>query len=104
MAVPENVRLVKRPVNTIVDDNGGDGLYRYAVCERAGAKYVAGGNPRPSDGRVVGHIIGDQFVPQVEKTAISGPETLSYGSAALVKSVTRDIFSDHLDVYPAWDA
>ncbi|MDR0548442.1 MAG: transposase, partial [Deltaproteobacteria bacterium] len=104
MAVPENVRIVKRPVNTIVDDNGRDGPYRYAVRERAGTKYVTGGNPQPSNGRVIGHIIGDQFVPKVEKTAISGPEMLSYGSAALVRSVTRDIFSDLLDIYPAQDA
>jgi hypothetical protein len=104
MAVPESIRLVERPVNTIIDDNGRDGPLRYAVRERSRTKYVPGGNPQPSNGRVIGHIIGDKFVPKAEKTAANGPEMLSYGSAALVRSVTRDMFSDLLDIYPAQDA
>ncbi|MDR1039090.1 MAG: hypothetical protein LBR80_02775 [Deltaproteobacteria bacterium] len=104
MAVPESIRLVERPVNTIVDDNGRDGPFRYADRERAGTKYVAGGNPQPRNGCVIGHVIGFKFVPEVEKTAPSGPEMLSYGSAALVRSVTRDILSDLLTIYPAQDA
>ncbi|NLM78329.1 MAG: hypothetical protein GX173_09625 [Ruminococcaceae bacterium] len=57
MAVPLNVRQVERPKNTIVDDSGRDGPNRYAVRERASIKYVAGGNPQPRNGRVIGHII-----------------------------------------------
>jgi hypothetical protein len=45
MAVPEDIRRVERPINTIVDDSGRDSLYRYSVRERAGAKCVPGGNP-----------------------------------------------------------
>jgi hypothetical protein len=104
MAVPESIRLVERPVNTIVDDNGREGPFRYAVRERAGTKYVAGGNPQPRNGRVIGHIIGFKFVPKIEKTAVSGPEMLSYGSAALVRSVMGDILSDLLAIYTAQDA
>ena len=104
MAVPESIRMVQRPVNTIVDDNGRDGPLRYAVRERSGTKYVPGGNPCPRNGRVIGHIIGGKFIPKVEKTAASGPEMLSYGSAALARSVTRDILSELLDIYPAQDA
>ena len=33
MAVPESVRKVERPVNTIVEDSGRDTMYRYAVRE-----------------------------------------------------------------------
>ncbi len=29
MAVPEEIRAVKRPVNTIVEDSGRDSKYRY---------------------------------------------------------------------------
>jgi hypothetical protein len=104
MAVPESIRMVERPVNTIVDDNDRDGPFRYAVRKRAGTKYVSGGNPQPSNGRVIGHIIGFKFVPKVKKTASNGPEMLSYGSAALVRSVTRDMLSDLLTIYPAHDA
>jgi hypothetical protein len=104
MAVPESIRIVERPVNTIVDDNGRDGPLRYAVRERASTKSIPGGKPQPSNGRVIGHIIDGRFVPKTEETAAEGPEMLSYGSAALVRSVTRDIFSDLLDIYPAQDA
>lgn len=42
MAVPEYIRKVQRPVNTIVDDNGRDGPNRYAVRVRASVRYVKG--------------------------------------------------------------
>jgi hypothetical protein len=104
MAVSINIRQVERPKNTIVDDSGRDGPNRYAVRERASTKYVAGGNPQPRNGRVIGHIIDFRFVPVQEKTASQGPDMLSYGASALVKSVTADILADLLDVYPAQDA
>ena len=46
MAVPESVRKVKRPVNTIVEDSGRDTVYRYSVRERGEIVYESGGNPR----------------------------------------------------------
>ena len=104
MAVPLSVRQVERPKNTIVDDSGRDGPKRYAVRERASVKYVAGGNPQPRNGRVIGHIIDLRFVPIQAATASQGPDMLSYGASALVKSVTADMLTDLLDVYPAQDA
>ena len=47
MAVPESVRKVERPVNTIVEDSGRDTMYRYAVRERGEIVYESGSNPRP---------------------------------------------------------
>ncbi|MDR3204132.1 MAG: hypothetical protein LBV23_05260 [Deltaproteobacteria bacterium] len=96
--------MVKRPVNTIVDDSGKDGPLRYAVRERAGFKYVSGWTPQPINWRVIGHIIGSKFVPKVKKTTVSGLEMLSYGSAAFVRLVTQDMLSDLLAIYPAQDA
>lgn len=104
MAVPADIRAVKRPVNTIVDDSGRDGPKRYAVRERSGAKYVQGGNPQPRNGKVIGHIIDHVYVPLEEKTAPIAPDMLSYGASALVKSVTSDLFHDLLAVYPADEA
>jgi hypothetical protein len=104
MAVPEDIRKVERPVNTIVDDSGRDSLYRYSVRERAGAKCVPGGNPQPKNGKVVGHIIGGQYVPVQEKVSNSVPDMLSYGASALVKSVSPDILNELLGVYPAKEA
>ena len=100
MSVPEEIRKVSRPVNTIVEDSGSDGMYRYAVRSRNGARYH-GGNPMPRNGRVIGHIINGQYVPIVDKTAISGPDMLSYGSAALFHSVSGDLLQSLLEVYPA---
>ena len=104
MAVPEEIRKVPRPVNTIVDDYGRDGSLRYAVRERASTKYIPGCNPQPRNGRVIGHITDGRFVPVKEDTAADGPDMLSYGASALVKSVTADLFSELLAVYPAQDA
>lgn len=103
MAVPADIRAVPRPVNTIVDDNGGDGPKRYAVRQRASSKYVPGGNPQPRNGKVIGHIIGHKYVPIPEKGSVCGPDMLSYGASALVKSVTADLKEDLLSVYDASD-
>ncbi len=104
MPVPEDIRKVPRPVNTIVIDNGRDGPNRYAVRERDGTKYVADGNPQPRNGKVIGHICDGRFVPIDEPKADPLPKMLSYGTAAFVHSVSEDLLSDLLDTYPAKDA
>jgi len=103
MGVPEAIRSVERPKNTVVDDSGRDGVNRYAVRERSGTKYVRHGNPQPGNGSVIGHIINEQFVPVPDRTS-AVPDSLSYGAAAFVKSVSDDIFQDLLAVYPANEA
>ena len=105
MAVPADIRAVPRPKNTIVDDSGREGPKRYAVRERSSTKYVAGGNPQPRNGKVIGHIIDHEYVP-VDTSAKATPlipDMLSYGSSALVRSVTRDIEKDLLAVYDPSD-
>ena len=57
MSVPENIRSVQRPKNTVVVDTGSNSVLRYAVRERKGTVYVSGGNPQPRNGRIIGHII-----------------------------------------------
>ncbi len=108
MAVPAEIRAVPRPVNTIVDDNGHDGPKRYAVRQRSSSKYVAGGNPQPRNGKVIGHIIDYKYVPidasETEASKASTvPDMLSYGASALVKSVTQDLKEDLLKVYDPSD-
>ena len=98
MAVPEYIRKVPRPVNTVVVDNGKDSPNRYAVRERAGTKYIRDGNPQPKNGKVIGHIFNGTYIPLHDKTAASGPDMLSYGAAAFAKSVSSDILTDLLDV------
>lgn len=104
MAIPESIRKVPRPTNTVVVDNGRDGPNRYAVRERTGTRYVRNGNPQPQNGAVIGHIFDGKYVPARDGTAASGPDMLSYGAAAFAKSVSSDILADLLAVYPAKDA
>ena len=103
MSVPKNIRNVERPKNTIVDDSGRDGVNRYSVRARSGVKYIKGGNPQPENGRVIGHIIGDRFVPITEKIS-DEPDSLSYGLVAFAKSLSDDLFEDLLAVYPPNEA
>lgn len=62
MSVPESIRKVKRPKNTVVEDSGRNTDMRYSVRERAGEKYVHGHNPSPRNGKVIGHIINGKYV------------------------------------------
>ena len=98
MGVPENIRNVDRPKNTIVDDSGREGVNRYSVRVRSGVTYVRNGNPQPGNGKVIGHIINGRFVPVTERVS-DVPDSLSYGTAALAKSISDDIFDDLLAVY-----
>ena len=101
MAVPEEIRTVKRPVNTVVVDTGNDSLYRYAVRERSGTVYVKDHNPSPRNGKTIGHIIDGKYVPVKEAKRDMKPDMLSYGGAALVKSLSQDILDDLMEVYDA---
>ena len=105
MAVSAEIRAVPRPKNTIVEDSGRDGPKRYAVRERAHTVYVAGGNPQPHNGKVIGHIIDMKYVPKNDagNKASAEPDMLSYGASALVKSVTQDIKEELLEVYDPSD-
>lgn len=102
MPVPESVRKVPRPKNTVVEDSGRDGPKRYSVRERSITKYVPGKYPQPHNGKVVGHIIDLRFVPVIPKESASAsavPDMLSYGSSALVRSEADDLMEDLLLVY-----
>lgn len=102
MPVPSNIRQVERPKNTVVVDSASGN--NYPVRERSSTRYIPGGNPQPVNGKVIGHIVNGVYVPIKPKTAANGPDMLSYGSSALVKSVSPDIYEDLLNVYPYKDA
>ena len=104
MAVPAEIRAVPRPKNTVVGDSGHDGPKRYAVRERKGVTYIKNGNPQPSNGSVIGHIINMKFVPVQEKAAPTGAQILSYGSSALVYRETDDLLEDLYQVLDAKEA
>ncbi len=103
MAVPQEIREVKRPVNTIVEDSGRNSVFRYSVRERGEIVYEHGSNPRPMNGKVIGHIINGEYVPKAEKTKTE-PEELSYGASAFIHKESDDLYKDLLSVYSAKDA
>ncbi len=96
MGIPEEIRKVARPVNTVVYKIK-DGTY--GVRERSGLKYGPNGKPRPVNGKVVGHITNGKYVPLVADVSRI-PTFLSYGSSALLKEFSDDVYDDLLAVYP----
>lgn len=104
MSVPELIRKVDRPKNTVVVDTGNEGVFRYAVRERAESVYLPNKNPQPRNGKIIGHIIEGKYVAKREKTANAGPAFLSYGSSRLIRDLSDDVLSDLLAVYPADEA
>lgn len=104
MPIPESIRSVPRPVNTIVQDNGRDGPKRYSVRQRKGTHYVKGGNPRPENGKVIGYIYENKFVPRIQAVQTNKPEELSFGGAALIRKVGSDLLRDLLNVFDPADS
>ena len=106
MAVPESIRQVPRPSNTVVIDSGSNGLKRYAVHSRAKVVYTPGRNPRPVNGPVIGHIIGGKFVPVVSgaKLAPNGPEYVSYGVISLVHDELRGLDDELFRIFDVTDS
>jgi len=97
MGIPEEIRKVPRPKNTVVVENKEEGPKHYAVRERAGINYVPGGNPQPVNGKVIGYIYEGRFVEAAERPGTNGPASRSYGSSALARRESRDILDDLMD-------
>lgn len=93
MTIPQEIRDLK-PTNTIVVENKTGGPKRYAVRERAGVKYIPGKNPQPINGKVIGYIYQGKFVEKAKMPGADGPSALSYGTAAIAKSVSQDLLED----------
>lgn len=117
MAVPEEIRRVKRPRNTVVVDRGGNGPKRWAVVERVGCRRVGGRN-LPVDGKTVGHIIQGRYVPKERPAGGNGggkklpvasmaPEVRwSWGAVAMIQRAwdSTGLLDQLLSVFDAGDA
>lgn len=103
--VPKEIREVKRPVNTVVIDQGGDGPRRFAVKERKRVKYISGGYPQPINGKVIGHICDGRFVPPGKAlTSSKNPLVREWGLAAFIRSVSFDVADDLCKCFEIMDA
>ena len=99
MSVPEDIRAVPRPTNSVVFNSGSNGPKQYYVRMHNGYKHVEGKPSQPTFGPVIGYIINHQFVQTVQPTKLEVPEIASYGSSALIHSVADDLYQDLLKVY-----
>ena len=88
MGVPQDIRAVPRPKNTVVIDTGGKGPLRYCVRERNKAVRTAKGF-QPRNGKVIGHIVDGAFVPVSSRMKAKERRTL--GCALLVADLDADL-------------
>jgi hypothetical protein len=104
MAIPEAVRKVARPRNTIVVKRG-NGSLMYAVVERVGCNRVGDRNV-PVNGYTVGHIIQGAFVACSDSLSRRKTELKDYADAdaVLIDSVSHSLLGELYAVYSAPDA
>lgn len=103
MKVPEEIRNVKRPKNTIVFVYGKN-QNLYGVKER---RFVeVNGRVVQRDGKMIGRIIDGQYVQNDERPTISYSESdfLYWADYQLVVNLTKDIFEDLCSIYNRADA
>ena len=90
MRVPEEIRNVPRPENTVILDKGPDNYpYRYVVQARANNK-----SAEYDRNIVLGYIVDMKFVPFVPIEF-----SFSFGGCAFAHSVSEDIHKDLIDVF-----
>ena len=61
MAVPEDIRKIERPKNTVIYSYGKN-KDKYIIKQRIGCKYK-NGRRIPVNGSTVGHIINGKYIP-----------------------------------------
>ncbi|MDO5861900.1 MAG: transposase [Thermoplasmata archaeon] len=99
MGVPEEIRKVPRPTNTVVVAYGKN-KDKYAVKERVGCRSV-GGRKLPVDGRIVGHIVNGRYVPREVEEHIPTNEVdiKDYGNILLCDHLFQDLLDSLRKVY-----
>lgn len=104
--VPEEIRAVERPKNTIVQASvNKHGEARYLVRSRKGSTYKDG-RSSPVNGGVVGYIIDGRFVPRDEPHPIEPDEVdmRTWAFERVSVNITKDILDDLRAFYDEKDA
>lgn len=103
MAVPEEIRKVERPVNTVVRKVG-SGIYQYAVIERTGCRRD-GKRCIPVEGKVIGHIIDGRYVEgKARASDRTEVDLVDYADIALVDMLSRDILTSLYEFFDVKDS
>ena len=99
MAVPEEIRKVPRPKNTIVVAYGRN-KDKYAVKSRIGCKSV-NGRKIPIDGPTIGHIIDGVYVADMKQPDMkeSSCDFKRWADVQLCCDLSQDILSDLREFY-----
>ena len=104
MGVPEEIRNVKRPTNTVVIQYGKN-KDKYAVKQRIGCKSV-NGRKIPIEGPVIGHIVNGEYVPKptAPNIAMSDCDYKRWADVKFCVDNNKDVLEDLLAVYSMSDA
>ena len=106
MSIPEDIRSVPRPKNTVVVAYGTN-KDLYAVRQRTGCVYQ-NGRRLPVNGQIIGHIINNEYVPLVTMPNLpvsqSPIELKGWGAVTLANSVAFSLLDELCTVYARCDA
>ncbi len=104
MAVPEEIRKIPRPTNTIVVAYGRN-KDKYAVKSRIGCKSV-NGRKIPIDGPTIGHIVDGVFVADMNHPEMKESECdfKRWADIQLCCDLSQDILSDLRQLYNETEA
>lgn len=107
MKVPEEIRRIERPPNTIIyayHDTAGN--VRYGVKERS--YWKEDGKQKQKDGATIGYIIDGKYVPippmTIQPIRYSPSDILFWGAYQLVCNLSQDLLEDLKAVYSPDDA
>ena len=104
MGIPEEIRKVERPANTVVVAYGKE-KDKYAVRSRTGCKNI-NGRRVPVEGPIIGHIVNGQYVPIDDKTRVSESpvDIKDWANIQFVVYCSEDILDELCKVYHRDDA
>ena len=100
MPVPEEIRSVPRPKNTIVKLSANN---KYIVIERIGCKRINGKNI-PINGKTIGYIIDGKYVPKQKQISVDDVEIKTYAPTVLINQLNSDLLNDLQEVFAYEDA
>ena len=104
MGIPEEIRKVERPANTVVVAYGKE-KDKYAVRSRIGCKNV-NGRRVPVEGPIIGHIVDGRFVPIDDKARVSEcpVDIKDWANIQFVVYCSEDVLDELCEVYHRDDA
>ena len=106
MAVPESIRRVPRPTNTVVEARvSKSGDVKYIVRGRNGTDY-RDGRSLPINGGIVGYIIDGEYVARAEPGPVEPDEVdmQTWAIERLALDLSRDVMEDLRRVYDEKDS